>query len=106
MHQRVTLLTRDGIDLLTLRNAGKSYQDRNHGTSGKIKKSVFKFTVCVFFKIPQDTRVQLFFVKPRLEINLQAILMLFEVTEMCACGEHQRAGYAEMRKQHLAKFAV
>ena len=71
----------------------------------QIKERVFILAVRVFFKIAQDARVQLFFVKPRLEIHFQAILMLSEIAKMRACGEYQRAGNTEMRKQHLAKLA-
>ena len=105
-NQRMSLLARDGVDLLILRNAGQTNQNRDHSSAGQIKEGVFEFAVGIFFEVPQDTGVKLFFIQSRFEINLQTILMLCEITQMRAGREYQRPGNAKVREKHLSKLTV
>ena len=56
-------------------------------------------------KVAQHARFQLFGAEGRLQVDSDAVRVLFHIPDMGRGREHQRARYAEMREQHLALFA-
>ena len=57
-------------------------------------------------KIAQDAGVELLFVEARLQVDQQAAARLPHAPHVGARGEDQRAGDAEVRKQHLAQLLI
>ena len=106
MHQRVTLLARDLVHLLRGIDAASAHEHRDHRPPGKIIKRVLKIAVVVFFKIPEDPRVELLLVKSGLQVDLHGIGSAAGLRHMRACGEHERTRDAEVREHHLAKLGV
>ena len=97
---------RDGVHLGVLRDAGQADKHGDHGAPGKISQGVLEFLIGVLFKITQDARVELLFVKPRLEVNFEPVGSLAHIAHMRACREHQRPGNAEVCEEHFAKLPV
>ena len=76
---------RDGVHLGVLRDAGQADKHGDHGAPGKISQGVLEFLIGVLFKITQDARVELLFVKPRLEVNFEPVGSLAHIAHMRAC---------------------
>ena len=104
LDQSPSLLLRQRIGLQRRRKAQPPGHHRRHAVGHQTTQQLFHIPVGTFADIPQDASLQLLLIQRRLQVDAEPVLLFSPVPQMGAGRQYQRAGHAEVGKQHLTEF--
>ena len=105
LHQRAALLTREGVGLLLGRQAAAPQHHGHHAPRNETGENFIHVAVGIFRDVAQDAALELLLVERGLEVDHKAVALLVPIAQVCARGEYQRPGHAEVREEHFTELA-
>ena len=106
MQYLVSLLPGDGVDLLMGIHSAGLHKDGDQLMGQQIHQRIAEVAVAVLFKVRQQPPVQRRLIQSRLQVNLQAILLLAELPHMGGGRQNQGTADPKVGKQQFPKVRI
>ena len=104
--QRLAPLPGDVVDLLLRRDAGELDDHGDELLRQEVIQSVAEVVVEVLLEVREEALVQLGLVQGGLQVDLEAVVLLFKVPHVGGGGEDQGPADTEMGEEQLAEVLV